>query len=84
MNEPVLEDYIRCRTCGDYFIKSEAVNNLFCSNFCTRKYTKCLKCGKFFIKDSTMENDVCSPECLEKIDYTPDDKFLQILKGAVK
>ncbi|TFG64620.1 MAG: hypothetical protein E4H36_02465 [Spirochaetales bacterium] len=79
-----IEDYMRCRTCGEYFLKKEAVNSVFCSNFCTRKYTRCLNCGAFFIKNSSQTEDICSPECAEQIGYTPDEKFLIQLKGAVK
>ena len=83
MEESDIEDYLRCRTCGGYFPKREAVNNVFCSNFCLRKYARCRVCGGFYTKDSSMEDDLCSVECREKIEYSPGEKFLKQLKGAV-
>lgn len=83
MDQQNIEEYIRCRTCGEYVPKRNAVSDVFCSNLCTRKYTKCVNCGTYFIKNSTMEGDLCSPECREKNDYIPDEDFMKRIQGAV-
>ncbi|MEW5818098.1 MAG: hypothetical protein AB1798_22245 [Spirochaetota bacterium] len=68
--------YERCRTCGDFFIKSETVQAAFCSNICALHYTECANCGRYFpspgppargeasgIKKVKNREDFCSPDC---------------------
>ena len=66
-NDPLQEEepgqYVRCRTCGDFFRKEEGVKDYFCSNVCATKYTRCLNCGRFFTRLYKNDPPYCSPEC---------------------
>jgi hypothetical protein len=55
--------YFRCRTCGEYFLKSEAVNEVFCSNLCAKNFTRCRTCGKYFTKTYKDDPPYCSDKC---------------------
>jgi len=58
--------YFRCRTCGEYFLKSDAVNDVFCSNLCAKKFSRCLTCGKYYTKTYKDDPPYCSVECGQK------------------
>jgi hypothetical protein len=67
-------DFYRCRNCGDFFDKKDAVKEVFCSNFCASKYTACENCGKFFIKVLKTDDNYCSNGC--RIQY--DERIKEI------
>ena len=73
------DEYFRCRTCGEYFLKSDAVNKVFCSNVCATKYTRCENCGKFFTKTYKTDDNFCSDTCRERY-----DEYIQQLKHQKK
>ncbi len=60
--------YIRCRNCGQFVGKSEAVRSYYCSEACSTKYGRCKNCGRFFRVDMGQTEDFCSTECEESWD----------------
>lgn len=62
------ENYIRCRNCGEYFPKTDAVKDVFCSNLCATPYVRCENCGTYFTKLYTEDDNLCSDECRKRYD----------------
>lgn len=78
-NQPETEEYYRCRTCGEYSLKKEAVRDVFCSNFCATKFTKCENCGKYFTKLYKTDDNYCSDACRQKY-----NDYIKIIEQNMK
>ena len=62
--------YLRCPNCGEYYERSHAVLQSYCSEECAQKYSRCNTCGSYFNKASSEYEHFCSAECREAF-YTP-------------